>query len=49
MLYKADPDPDLKKNLRGLISNKTLLFSNSSPKTPKSGIIGPKFRNFIFS
>ena len=26
----------------------TILFSNSSPKTHKSGIFGPKFRHFCF-
>ena len=26
----------------------TVLFSNSSPKIPKSGIFGPKFRHFCF-
>ena len=31
-----------------LISNMTMLFSNSSPKIPKSGIFGPKFKDFQF-
>ena len=31
-----------------LISNMTILFSNSSPKIPKSGIFGPKFMYFCF-
>ena len=29
-----------------LISNMTMLFSNSSSKIPKSGIFGPKFKDF---
>ena len=36
-------------NSRVLISNTTILFSNSSPKIPKSGIFGPKFTKFCFS
>ena len=31
-----------------LISNMTILFSNSSPKIPKSGIFGSKFKDFYF-
>ena len=26
----------------------TILYSNCSPKIPKEGIIGPKFKNFYF-
>ena len=32
-----------------LISNMTVLFSNSSPKIPKLDIFGPKFKGFIFA
>ena len=35
-------------NSRVLISNMTILFSHSSPKTPKSGIFGTKFKDFYF-
>ena len=37
-----------KTNSRMLISNKTKIFSNSSPKIPKSGIFGPKIKDFYF-
>ena len=33
---------------RLLISNMTILFSNSNPKISKKGIFGPKFRHFCF-
>ena len=32
-----------------LISNMTIAFQNSSPKIPKQGIFGSKFRHFCFS
>ena len=35
-------------NSRVLISNMTMLFSNSSPKIPKSRIFGPRFKDFQF-
>ena len=35
-------------NSRVLISNMTILFLNSSPKIPKSGISSSKFRHFCF-
>ena len=35
-------------NSRVLISNMAIVFQNSSPKTPKSGIIGPKFNVIYF-
>ena len=35
------------RQIRGC-SNIAILFSNSSPKLPKSGIFGPKFRNFHY-
>ena len=35
-------------NSRVLISNMTILFSNSSPKIPKTGIFGTEFRHFCF-
>ena len=34
--------------LKTLISNMTMLFSNSSPKLPKSGIFSPQCKNFQF-
>ena len=35
-------------NLRVLISNMTILFSNSGPKIPKSGDFRHKFKDFYF-
>ena len=37
-----------KTNSRTLISNMTIIFSISSPKTRKPGLFGPKFKNFYF-
>ena len=34
--------------LRALILNMTTIFSKSSPEIQKSGIFGPKFKNFYF-
>ena len=34
--------------LRALISITNIVFSNSSPKIPKSDIFGPKFKDFYF-
>ena len=34
--------------LKVLISDMTILFPGSSPKIPKSGILGSKFRHFCF-
>ena len=35
--------------MRVLISNMTILLSNSNPKIPKSDIFSPKFKDFHFS
>ena len=35
-------------NSRALISNRTIFYSNSKPKIPKSGICGPKFKDLSF-
>ena len=41
--------PNLQQGkLRTLISNMTVIFSNSSPKIRKSDIFNPKFKNFYF-
>ena len=32
-----------------LVSKMTIVFSNSTPKTRKSGIFGPKFKDFYFA
>ena len=37
-----------KTNSRTLISNMTIIFSISIPKTRKSGLFGPKFKIFYF-
>ena len=55
-LKKADPIPKFTvwvkdsflTNLRVLISNMSIVFKNSSPKIPTSGIFGSKFKDFYF-